>query len=454
MMRIRVLSVLGLSSLALVVGCSASKSATMAGSHESIVPSTFDSGSTSSGSPGSAGTAGPASEMMGAPTVAVGSVVASQGGAGPQAGTLTAGDWDDNENFALFQSYLSDHGTQQSSDSFPSADRVVIEVTSSDGHPISNALVQISDASKTYLTAPTATDGRVLFFPGRDGADALTGLSVRITPPAGQTNVASVTVPAPAAGDPWTFALPGAASVLPTALDLAFVIDTTGSMGDELEYLKSEVTGIVDQVNAVFAGTSIHYGLIVYRDTGDTYVTRSFNFTANISSFMANLAAQSSNGGGDEPESMDVALTLADKLTWRTDNTARLSFLIADAPPHEQGYAGYFQAVDGLRREGVKLYPIAGSNASSECEYMMRTGAEATLGRYLFLTDDSGIGDSHEAPHIPCYEVEKLSQLVFRAIASELTGVRSAPKAGDVIRSVGQPQDGVCTLADGTKAYL
>ena len=30
------------------------------------------------------------------------------------------------------------------------------------------------------------------------------------------------------------------------------------------------------------------------------------------------------------------------------------------------------------------------------------------MGRYLFLTDDSGIGNDHEEPRVPCYRVERL----------------------------------------------
>ena len=39
----------------------------------------------------------------------------------------------------------------------------------------------------------------------------------------------------------------------------------------------------------------------------------------------------------------------------------------------------------------------------------MRAMAAATQSRYLFLTDDSGIGNPHAPPAIDCYRVTKLA---------------------------------------------
>jgi hypothetical protein len=373
----------------------------------------------------------------------------------PTSGTLTAGEWDDNLNFGLFRAYVADHLADQNTQSkaeLPSADRKVITVQTADGKPVSGAMVTITDPSHTFLSAVSGTDGRLLFFPQHDGAQGAGALTVTIEPPPGQSAEPSIT-DAPAEGSDWKFTLTGASSTPPTALDLAFVIDATGSMGDELEYLKSEVKGIADAVHADFADVSIHYGLIIYRDEGDDFVTRSFNFTDNLGAFGFNLAQQSADGGGDQPEAMDQALALVPQLSWRGGNTARMAFLVADAPPHPEHAQAYLSAVDELRPQGIRLYPVAASGVDTEAEYFLRVGAEATLGRYLFLTDDSGVGDTHEKPHIPCYPVQKLSKLMSRMIASELSGTRIPAAPADVIRTVGNPEGGVCTLEDGSEAY-
>ena len=42
----------------------------------------------------------------------------------------------------------------------------------------------------------------------------------------------------------------------------------------------------------------------------------------------------------------------------------------------------------------------------------MRQAALVTNGRYLFLTDDSGVGLSHAEPNIACYRVTSLKSLL------------------------------------------
>ena len=384
--------------------------------------------------------------------------VPSEGGQtqGPIPGTLTAGEWDDNLNFSLFRAYVDEHladVSTQSTAELPSADRVVIRVETSNGQPVSGALVTITDPAHTFLSATTGSDGRLLFFPLRDGAAGAEGLTVVIEPPPGQGSIEPLSAPAPLEGATWSFTLEGAESTPPQALDLAFVLDATGSMSDEIEFLKAEVKGIADTVHAQFGDVSIHYGLIVYRDEGDDFVTRTFNFTDNLGAFSFNLAQQFADGGGDFPEAMDQAVALVPQLSWRDGNTARMAFLVADAPPHPEQATAYLHAVEALRPKGIHLYPIAASGVDTEAEYFLRVGAEATLGRYLFLTDDSGVGDSHEKPHIPCYPVQKLSKLMSRMIASELSGARVPAAPADVIRTVGSPVDGVCALEDGSEAY-
>jgi hypothetical protein len=73
-----------------------------------------------------------------------------------------------------------------------------------------------------------------------------------------------------------------------------------------------------------------------------------------------------------------------------------------------------------------------------------------TGGRYLFLTNDSGIGNDHAEPHIPCYSVTRLDSAIVRMIQVELTGRHVEPEAGEVVRSVGRPdKEGKCRLSSG-----
>ncbi len=379
----------------------------------------------------------------------------SNQGGGIQAGTLTAGDWDDNLNFEIYQDYVANYGVGDTSmPVIATEDRIVIKVVSSAGDGISNALVKIAGPNQTYLTAPTASDGRVLFFPKHDGAAQESNFTISIQPPPGQAGVDPISVPAPTSGSDWTITLPNAKKNLPKDLDLAFVVDATGSMGDELEYVKVEVQGIADRIKSGFQDVSIRYGLVMYRDIGDEYVTRRFDFTSDLTAFKANLSQQSAGGGGDFPEAMDAAMKIVPELSWSSGNAVRLSFLMADAPPHSENRSAFLSAVNTLRPMGVKLFPVAASGVEASAEFLMRVGAQATLGRHLFLTDDSGVGGTHMEPTIPCYNVQKLNDLVYRVIASELDGYRIPADPMEIVRSVGTPEEGVCKLDDGSFAYL
>ncbi len=73
----------------------------------------------------------------------------------------------------------------------------------------------------------------------------------------------------------------------------------------------------------------------------------------------------------------------------------------------------------------------------------MRQAAQLTAGRYLFLTDDSGIGGAHAEPTIPCYLVRGLVDSVLQIIDAEMTGAEPALDLEGVIRIGGAiHQDG------------
>lgn len=400
------------------------------------MPPPSDSGVGSGPMPGSGGTDGSPGTGTGSPT--------------PAPGQLTAGDWDDNLNFAFFQQYLTQAPEGLSAPA--TADRVIITVRDAEGRPIPNARVTVRDSAGTRLEAPTATDGRLLFLPTHDGAQGSAGFSVTVAPPPGQ---GGEPLTSSVEGTAWNLTLPGAQAVLPSELDVAFVVDATGSMMDEINYLKAEIQGIVDTVRSAYPDVSARFALVVYRDEGDAYVVRSFDFTSDLETFRQQLGAQSADGGGDYPEAMERGLGAIHPLSWRTGNTARLTFLVADAPTHSQNHPAFLREANRARLSGIKVYPVAASGVADAAEYQMRLAAWLTLGRYLFLTNDSGIGDSHAEPHIPCYQVQLLRTLIIRAIGSELSGRRLPASGSDLLRTVGNPsQDGSCTGQDGTVTHL
>ena len=234
-------------------------------------------------------------------------------------------------------------------------------------------------------------------------------------------------------------------------LDVQLVLDTTGSMGDELSYLQSELDGIVTLLHTRLPNVTPRWSLVVYRDTGDDYVTRRFDFTTDTKKFRKDLGAQSAGGGGDVPEAVVDGLRDGLRQSWRRDrDVAKLAFWVADAPAHPGQGQDLAKVLNSAQREGIHIYPIASSDTSPEAEYQMRSAAQITGGRYVFLTNDSGIGNDHAEPHIPCYSVTRLDSAMVRMIENEMTGRHVDPEANEVLRSVGKPNaEGACALASG-----
>lgn len=207
-------------------------------------------------------------------------------------------------------------------------------------------------------------------------------------------------------------------------LDLAFVVDATGSMGDEIYYLQSELLDVLKKVEARLKNTDVRYGSVFYRDKGDEYVTRKFDFSDKAEDLISFIKKQNAGGGGDTPEAVVEAMQVSiDELKWSNGNSTKIMFLILDAPPHqsEKNIQKLYDKIKTAAKKGITIIPLAASDTGKETEYLMRTFALLTNGTYTFLTNDSGIGNNHIKPTTDSYEVEKLNDLLLRLILQRST---------------------------------
>ena len=219
-------------------------------------------------------------------------------------------------------------------------------------------------------------------------------------------------------------------------LDFMLMVDTTGSMGDELEYLKKELENVIEAVYRLNPALSIRTSVNFYRDEGDEYVVKYYDFREDVQEAVALIEAQHSSGGGDYPEAVHTALDNAVfGHSWR-EGAVKLCYLVLDAPPHHDGdyadvqdpdaqtrkrleniNASLKASVAGAAAAGIRIIPVVASGADKDLETLGRSWAFLTGGTYIYLTNDSGIGSWHETPEVPETELEYLNDCMIRVTA-------------------------------------
>ncbi|MBR7077692.1 MAG: VWA domain-containing protein [Clostridia bacterium] len=214
-------------------------------------------------------------------------------------------------------------------------------------------------------------------------------------------------------------------------LDLMLMVDTTGSMGDELLYINEELKDMVTRISSKDESLSIRVSVNFYRDEGDEYVVKYYDFRTNVDDCVGQLSKEYASGGGDFPEAVHTALeNVVTGHQWRND-AVKLCFFVLDAPPHTEGEIpgigeNIASSLTAAQREGIRIAPVFCSGSDKETEYILRSFAVITGGTFVYLTDDSGVGGHHEAPEVGESDVEFLNECMIR-IASEYIGIGYEP---------------------------
>lgn len=314
-----------------------------------------------------------------------------------KAGKLTAGEVNDFAKWTLWPTIIdSSHKDFIKDWNICARQRYTVQVVNEKGYPIPNYPVNLTDKKgNTVYQALTDNTGKAELWNG------LFGRPAEVDQPAWQT----IVVDEPCSKS--------------TDVDVLFVFDATGSMGDELRYLNAEMQDVISRAKEATGGLSIRTGAVVYRDHGDDYITRLSRLTDDLETTKSFIGAQYASGGGDFPEAIPEALMAAvNSAGWNESARARIAFLILDAPCHQDS-ATLSLLHDQLLNAaafGIRIVPVVCSGMDKSGELLMRSIALATNGTSFFLTDDSGIGNKHLQPTTDTLKVEHLNDMLVRTI--------------------------------------
>ena len=338
-----------------------------------------------------------------------------QGGIQPQGGLVTAGEWNDLDNWAFYQKTLMKEPFKGFPDDWQmyTNHRIAVAITAKN-KPAANATVTLFRNDTPIWTTKTDNLGRAELWVGafqkeKELNTALLRLKVNeqwvSTATISETQVNRIaldeTLPSPT-----------------NQVQIAFMVDATGSMGDELEFLKMDLKKVIAEVQKTNTQLKISTATVFYRDEGDEYVVKHSPFTEDINQTTEFISQQRADGGGDFPEAVDKALVQLNQLQWQPEARTRIAFLVLDAPPHNKPavISSIQYSVKTAAANGIKLIPVVASGIDKTTEFLMRFIAMYTNGTYVFITDHSGIGNKHLEPSVGEYQVEKLSDLMVRLI--------------------------------------
>ncbi|QOZ29358.1 VWA domain-containing protein [Bradyrhizobium sp. CCBAU 51753] len=176
-------------------------------------------------------------------------------------------------------------------------------------------------------------------------------------------------------------------------VEVAFVLDTTGSMGGLIEGAKRKIWSIASAIVDSNPDADIRMGLVAYRDIGDEYVTKKIELTRDIQDLYANLLELKARGGGDWPESVNEALDVAvNKMQWtHARDSTRIVFLVGDAPPH-MDYAQdtkYPITLATAKQQDIIVNAVLAGNAQ-DTERVWRDIAQNGNGEFIPIPQDGG----------------------------------------------------------------
>jgi Mg-chelatase subunit ChlD len=183
-------------------------------------------------------------------------------------------------------------------------------------------------------------------------------------------------------------------------------------MTGELAQAQAGIHDVMDFAAAAAGGMRV--AVVGYRDHGDEWTTRWWDFTGDKAEARARLWRLRADGGGDDPELVHEGLKIAyGQFAWRRgEGVQRVLVLVGDAPP-QPGFGG-------------------------RCVELARAGLAAGITTYVISTRDER--REEEVKHFP--EIARagggrvIRLAARRDLAAELAGVALADTWHDPVVAI------------------
>ena len=213
-------------------------------------------------------------------------------------------------------------------------------------------------------------------------------------------------------------------------IDIVFVVDSTGSMVDNISAVRSKINEVARGVES--RSSSFRFALIDYKDHpqfnphNQNYLAKTdLNFTSKVSDLEVALGSLNYEGGniGNTNASVYSGVMQAVNMTWR-DGVKKIVVVIGDAPPRDpEPGTGYTAA--SVAKAAYEVDPVS--------VYGIDTGQLNSTSFQTLVTSSTGTTANASSP-------DQVSDLVNKAISSEL----NKPFAwiqGPYVAKVGDPVD-------------
>ncbi|MFN3195511.1 MAG: T9SS type A sorting domain-containing protein [Chlorobiota bacterium] len=298
--------------------------------------------------------------------------------------------------------------------------RYTVQLTSIDNRPVIDAKVNlINQVGKVIWSARSDNTGKAELWADayREIDDNTSGLAVEVLYKEKRIYQQNITT----FNDGINFIQVDEYCTQPNKVDILFAIDATGSMGDRIEYLNSELEEMVSNLIKNNSEIDLRVGSVFYRDYffPKDELVNTHNFTKDIFSLNDFLGSQESICNFNTHQAVDVALSSAvNEFSWSENARARIMFLKTDTKPHKhEKYLKRFRELTAKASEmGIRVVPIIVDDIDKSGEFVYRSTALLTNGSFFYFYGDTITDNCYREPTTDSYDVEMMNEMIVRII--------------------------------------